>query len=315
MKHSNGNPILVTGAHRSGTTFLGKMLALSPHIGEIYEPFNVKVGVHGFKYYNTYVKKQHKDEHVYEKVVRDVLEGKAVYRRIPLTNSKEPTSLQQKIGRIIFKSGANLSYLKSKYSPKVNRYLIKDPIACMSSEWLHQKFHMDVIVLVRHPAAFVASLKRLNWRFDFNHFFRQEELMADHLAPLFQNVDTRNLSIIEEGCLLWNSIYSVLSTYTDRNPQFIVVRHEDISNDSTSEFKKLYEKLDIKFTPQIEQMIRAYTDASNPTDPKNNKTHELKRNSKENTKRWKKILSEGEVEKIKEMTGRLAKRYYDEHEW
>jgi hypothetical protein len=33
-------PILVTGAHRSGTTWVGKMLALAPGVAYIHEPFN-----------------------------------------------------------------------------------------------------------------------------------------------------------------------------------------------------------------------------------------------------------------------------------
>ena len=33
-------PILVTGAHRSGTTWVGKMLALAPGVGYIHEPFS-----------------------------------------------------------------------------------------------------------------------------------------------------------------------------------------------------------------------------------------------------------------------------------
>ncbi len=33
-------PILVTGAHRSGTTWIGKMLALAPGVGYVHEPFS-----------------------------------------------------------------------------------------------------------------------------------------------------------------------------------------------------------------------------------------------------------------------------------
>ena len=33
-------PILVTGAHRSGTTWVGKMLALAPGVAYVHEPFN-----------------------------------------------------------------------------------------------------------------------------------------------------------------------------------------------------------------------------------------------------------------------------------
>ena len=34
------SPILVTGSHRSGTTWVGKMVAVSPPIFYIHEPFN-----------------------------------------------------------------------------------------------------------------------------------------------------------------------------------------------------------------------------------------------------------------------------------
>ncbi|MFL5942100.1 MAG: hypothetical protein ACJ75L_02390 [Gaiellaceae bacterium] len=37
---SAGAPILVTGAHRSGTTWVGRMLAFAPGVTYIHEPFN-----------------------------------------------------------------------------------------------------------------------------------------------------------------------------------------------------------------------------------------------------------------------------------
>ena len=42
---SSGPPILVTGAHRSGTTWVGKMLALAPGIGYVHEPFSPRTPV------------------------------------------------------------------------------------------------------------------------------------------------------------------------------------------------------------------------------------------------------------------------------
>ena len=34
-------PILVTGSHRSGTTWVGKMISLNKNVGYIHEPFNI----------------------------------------------------------------------------------------------------------------------------------------------------------------------------------------------------------------------------------------------------------------------------------
>lgn len=39
MKH--GPPILVTGIHRSGTTWVGKMLAAGAHTAYVSEPLNI----------------------------------------------------------------------------------------------------------------------------------------------------------------------------------------------------------------------------------------------------------------------------------
>ena len=34
----NASPILVTGSHRSGSTWVGKMLSVAPHVAYIHEP-------------------------------------------------------------------------------------------------------------------------------------------------------------------------------------------------------------------------------------------------------------------------------------
>jgi hypothetical protein len=57
------------------------------------------------------------------------------------------------------------------FSPlRLGRLIIKDPIGALSSDWLARNFDLEVVVLVRHSAAFAASLKRLNWRHPFEHY-------------------------------------------------------------------------------------------------------------------------------------------------
>ena len=52
-------PILVTGAHRSGTTWVGKMLALAPGVAYVHEPFSPRapkgLSPAGFERYFTVV--------------------------------------------------------------------------------------------------------------------------------------------------------------------------------------------------------------------------------------------------------------------
>lgn len=71
------------------------------------------------------------------------------------------------------------------------RLIVKDPIAALSSDWLGRNFDLEVVVLVRHPAAFAASLKRLNWRHPFEHFLKQEMLMERHLDSYRAEIASR----------------------------------------------------------------------------------------------------------------------------
>ncbi len=63
------------------------------------------------------------------------------------------------------------------------RAIIKDPFALLMAEWIDARTAADVIVCVRHPAAFASSIKRLGWRLDERWLLSQDGLMADELAP------------------------------------------------------------------------------------------------------------------------------------
>jgi len=62
------------------------------------------------------------------------------------------------------------------------RPLLKDPIAFFSAEWLARTYGADVVVLIRHPAGFAGSLKRMGSSFDFNDFLGQPDLLRASLT-------------------------------------------------------------------------------------------------------------------------------------
>lgn len=47
------------------------------------------------------------------------------------------------------------------------RALLKDPFAVFSVPWFAKKLNCQIVITVRHPAAFASSLQRLGWNFDF----------------------------------------------------------------------------------------------------------------------------------------------------
>lgn len=285
----NRKPILVTGAHRSGTTWVGQMLSLHHHIGYIHEIFNLSGGLlkdeKVFNYWFQYINEDYSGR--YAKYVEDVLKFK---------------------------------YCKESYAHKLKcrllkRPLLKDPIAAFSSNWLADRFNMDVVVVIRHPAAFVASLKRLNWRFDFSNFIVQEKLMSDHLHEFEGKIKKSNMDIIEMGALLWLCIYHVLCKYLQDNPRWILKRHEDLSREPEVEFADIYKRLSIPFNDKISRTIRDYSCSGNPTSAPKNEVHYLMRNSKNNIKHWHNALSETEIETIRKIVSELSDKYYGIADW
>jgi hypothetical protein len=112
------------------------------------------------------------------------------------------------------------------------RPLVKDPIALLSAEWLADTFGMQVIVLIRHPAAFTASLLRLDWRFDFANFASQPALLDHDLAPFAAEIEAaarHRLDPVAEAGLLWRCLYATVDRYRRERPDWLFLRHEDVS--------------------------------------------------------------------------------------
>lgn len=307
-------PILVTGAPRSGTTFLGKMLSLHPSVAYIDEPFNKETGLEGIDRHYAFITKDDPElEAKYAALVHDLLAGKSNFRSSTLR--PQTSSALRKAARQLLVSRENIEYKLNAKNPLKTRQLLKDPMACLSTEYLHREMGMHAVVIMRHPASTIASYKRLGWRFGLHDFTSQKELMQQHLAPVFAQVDASKLSPIQEWAYFWLGIHTVLDEFLRKNSTMLLVRHEDLSLKPLHYLKWLYEKLELPFTEKIKQQIIDHTNADNPADPTNNAAHVLKRNSAENIHRWKQMLTTEEIAEIKRITAPVADKYYTADEW
>jgi hypothetical protein len=177
--------------------------------------------------------------------------------------------------------------------------------------WFAQRFNFKVVVTVRHPAAFASSLKRLGWNFDFNDLLDQPLLMRDHLEPFRQQMQSIHADdVIGQASLLWAMIYRVVHASRERNPELIVVRHEDLSRDPAAGFRELYARLGLEYNSKIERGIVNSSSSENPTELKHGKTHSVKLDSRANIENWKKRLSEEEISRIQEITHDTIRLFY-----
>lgn len=305
---SVGAPILVTGAHRTGTTWVGKMLAVSPQAAYISEPLNVwhRPGVLGAPVSKWYTLVCEENEARYLPAFRELLGFRyGLWREMRSLRSRKDFL---RMGRdfSIFTRGRLLR----------QRPLIKDPFAVFSAPWFAERLGCQVVVTVRHPAGFVSSLKRLEWLFNFQDLLDQPLLMQAYLEAdrvAMESISTDD--IIAQAALLWRMVYRVVARMMKLHPSFIVVRHEDLSRDPVSGYRDLYSALNLDFTPKVEQTILNSSSSENPAELSKKKVHAVKMDSRANLDNWKNRLSADEITRIRELTGKVAKLFYSDEEW
>lgn len=304
------NPILVTGAHRSGTTWVGKMLAAGKDVAYISEPLNVlhRPGVFNapVQYWYTYICPE--NEYRYIHPYKETLQfNYKTWQEIKSLRSIHD-ALRMVRDWFAFRNG------------RINglQPLLKDPFAVFSVPWFIQQFDCQVIITVRHPAAFTSSLKRLGWHFDFSNLLHQTYLMRDHLDKFRDEMfamQDQNESVIASSCLLWRMIYQTVSAYQNDQIPVTVLRHEDISLDPITQFRELYEYLGLNYTPEIEDAIQKASGTHNPSELSNRSTHATRLDSRANIKNWKHRLTSEEIIRIRRLTEDIACLFYSEEDW
>lgn len=304
------SPILVTGAHRSGTTWVGKMLAANPQIAYISEPLNVlhRPGVlsAGVKHWYTYI--CHANEDQYLPGLQDTL----AFQYHTLAEIQSLRS-RKDFGRMlrdwnVFSQGRLFG----------RQPLLKDPFAVFSAPWFAERLNCRVVFTLRHPAAFASSLKRLKWNFDFSDLLAQPLLMEFLLEPFRDEMEamlSTPQDVIGQASLLWRMIYQAVVQFQQAHPDFIVVRHEDLSLDPQAGFQQLYEGLGLDFTPAIAASIQRSSSAENPRELSKQAVHAVRLDSRANLENWKRRLDGEEITRIRSLTQDLAAHFYPDLDW
>ncbi|MCF6277508.1 MAG: sulfotransferase [Anaerolineales bacterium] len=305
---NGGKPILVTGAHRSGTTWVGKMLAADKQSIYIGEPLNAEHPIGLFEkripYWYTYICEENGADYLpaFKKMLDYDYGLLRQLRTIRTKGELRRTFVDQTAFRLAARQH--------------RRAIIKDPFAIFSVAWFLEEFSCDTFIVVRHPAAFASSLKYLGWFFDFNHLLKQRLLMRDWLEPYRAEMQaTKSDDIIGQASLLWVMINSAAHKIVHQYPQVSLLRHEDLSRDPLQEYQKIYDQVGLTFSPKAQNRIRAASNAQNPKELTRETSHLVALDSRANIKNWQHRLSIEEIERVRERTLDVASLFYDEADW
>lgn len=298
--------ILVTGSPRSGTTWTGRVLAKAPGLHYVHEPFNIggwpcACGT-SFDRWFQYISA--KNELKWYDHLKHILQSSP--NRFNAQNALAQSLKMKRLGPL----RDIVNRIQS------SRLIVKDPLAVFSAEWLASTFDVQVVVLIRHPAAVVSSYKRLQWTHQFDHFLDQPMLITEHLYPFEAEIKqfaSREHDIVDQAALLWKLIHHMIMYYQRVHPEWIFVRHEDLSRDPLIEFQSLFDHLNLELTASAKLLIEDSSNSDNPLESTN--PYAIKLNSLETAAIWKKRLSPVDVERVWERVGEIGRVFYPKPYW
>jgi hypothetical protein len=303
-------PILVTGAHRSGTTWVGKMLAANSQTAYISEPLNLwhRPGVMSAPVAHWYTYICPENEAIFLPALQETLLFQYHFWR-------EVQSLRSR--KDLLRMGRDWSiFLKGRLF--VQRALLKDPFAVFSALWFAERLGCRVVITVRHPAAFASSLARLGWSFDFNHLLEQPLLMRDYLESFRAEMEGMLATpedMIGQSALLWRMIYRTVAQFGERFPDFQIVRHEDLSRQPVEGYRALYTLLGLNFDRKVERTILNSSASENPKELSRRKVHSVSLDSQANLANWKRRLGSDDINRLRRLTEDVASLYYPDTDW
>jgi hypothetical protein len=253
----------VAGTARSGTTWLGDIIASQIPSRILFEPFHPDLvpEYQGFRYFQ-YLRPGVQNPEFYA-FARKVFTGEIRNPWIDRQNER----------------------IHSKYR------LIKEIRINLALAWLHSKFpRVPILFMIRHPCAVVASRMDLDWATDrdIEPFLSQPDLITDHLAPhldLIKDAKTAE----EKHAVIWCVCNLVPWKQFDRGALKIVY-YENLCTRPETEL------------PAIFAAIGQDYDASKP-DATNRPSQTTRVSSAvvdgtDKISSWRKILSVNQIEKI-----------------
>lgn len=289
-----GPNILLTGTHRSGTTWLAKMLAASG-IWYVHEPFAPKKGrwPRSFEF-----RESGRVDPAADEIASDVLRG-GFRAALNLPNADHPMMPLR------------------LFRPRFDRLLIKDPLACLMTEYLTSRHGFQTLIIFRHPAGFASSLQRLGWpRAAFlRQFLADESLMAAHLEPYRALIEKHSKEDgIASAAVLHGALNKVLWHFVQAGVG-TAIQFESLCRDPLEQLRNLFGLLELPYDDIVRETHRqACFGQSRSVDSYH--PHAVARNSLAMADSWKLQLPQDDVRAVREIWEMFDLPMYRDHqEW
>ncbi|MHC5157565.1 MAG: sulfotransferase domain-containing protein [Planctomycetota bacterium] len=277
-------PVVILSMPRSGSSWVGEILGLSPSSLYLREPITqthlkmVQEGAPSFFEFDTHCLPEG-----YASAAANAFSGLPLFSRWITLFPKQWAWLKRKQKRIVIK--------------EINPFMLP---------WLIRAYQPKIIYLVRHPVATASSFERMGWtgkQFDFR-------LSAATLQQIPDYQQFTHSFWAEHGALQAFILKEVLK-YAHDYENMRLVKYKDICADPLTSFRDLYDFAGLEWNDSVERKIRKHCHPECvDTDPYS--TH---RDTAREVKKWKKQVPEEKIAEAKKSWFSFNLPYYTESEW
>lgn len=287
---------LITGMHRSGTTWIGKALSLTDVCSVLHEPLNYDFGVDGAPPWYPNAESKAERSNLADLFNR-ILDGSARYK---VKRQSDP--LLKAVARRLTGGPNNWNYRRA-IQADTSHLVLKDPFCLLISLWLAKTYGFRVVILVRHPCAILNSFKRMSWPVpDLNaNSSGTESYSAGKLEPL---------EYAARFGKFWRDLYSSAIVQVEQSEgRLLMIRHEDLCIDPLAHGQKVFDHLGIPMQSTASEFLIQSTSGKVIT-PEPGILHSMNRAAGEMVHSWKNRMLEDEISVVVESTGDLLERIY-----
>jgi hypothetical protein len=293
--------ILIAGTARSGTSWCGRVLARAEGVRYYHEPDNVDADTSrpelaGRRGFGPYPFVDATNEAAFAPLWDAVWSGRLPRMRgWKLRAGRAALRMPRAVRDPLTRRYASVA---SRLPGGPKRTVVKSIYSAFAVEWLVARYQPRVIAVQRNPLNVVSSWRQLGLHgFDLGERPAVRERVLDRLglrppSPLLS----------ELGRLAWavGLLTTVLGEAAARHPEWLLLTHEDLCVDPPARFREVFDRLGLPWSAEVARFLAE-------SDRPGEGFVEV-RVAAEQPDRWRKRLSDAEVDEVSEVLRAFPQR-------
>jgi hypothetical protein len=297
--------VVVSGAHRSGTSVFGEVVAQARNTWLVWEPFNQHWGLRGVT--GAYPLQVDPEGPLVAGLRHYLRTGRAAW------SVKRGSS-----GRVRLWTRTAAQHWRRWWLWRRNRgatAVIKDPFALLSLPALQQSITTaPALIAVRHPCSWILSLRRVAWPAgpELNALIAQDAVYQRHLADVLPRRDWRKADDLEAGARAWTCLYHLFLVQMDltSGTGALVMPVETFSREPVASMQLIFGSLGLPPPQDLAYLATQYTGPGNVVAPAAKTVHLLRRDSRSLSDAWKEQMCRAEIDRVRRITEPVFHHFY-----